>query len=214
MAAPFFRLGLLALLFPAYAMAAALVVTVTDKAGQPLRDAVVYAETDAPSSALKPKLVQIEQRDRQFIPKVTVVQSGTSIAFPNNDTVRHHVYSFSPAKTFEVRLYTGVPKNPERFDKAGTVTLGCNIHDQMIAFVQVVDTPHFAKTDAKGRATLDLPAGKYELKGWHYNMAQEQAHARQAVTVAAGDATASFKLNVQAGAFDNDGQYQPKQYKY
>ncbi|MFZ6753954.1 methylamine utilization protein [Undibacterium sp. Dicai25W] len=103
---------------------------------------------------------------------MTVVQTGTLISFPNNDTVKHQAYSFSPAKTFELKLYSGKPSEPLLFDKAGTVTVGCNIHDQMLAYIHVVNTPFFAKTDAHGNATLSgLPQGKYILKVWHYQQA-------------------------------------------
>lgn len=105
---------------------------------------------------------------------MTVIQAGSSIIFPNKDSVRHHVYSFSPAKTFELKLYSGVPSTPVVFDKAGTVVLGCNIHDQMLAFVYVVDTPYFAKTDASGKVKIgDVPNGDYLLKVWHYALRKE-----------------------------------------
>jgi plastocyanin len=147
---------------------AGVAVHVNDSAGQPVADAVVYLE----GSGLQlktPQPAEIEQKDKKFIPLVTVVQTGTAIAFPNNDTVRHHAYSFSPAKVFDIKLYSGRPEKPIIFDKAGTVVIGCNIHDQMIAYVQVVDTPYFAKTDASGKALINtVPNGKYTLKVWHY----------------------------------------------
>ena len=86
----------------------------------------------------------IDQRDKQFIPYVTALQVGTSVWFANTDKIRHHVYSFSPAKKFELPLYAGVPAEPVVFDQPGFVTLGCNIHDWMIAYVAVLTTPYFA----------------------------------------------------------------------
>ena len=154
--------------------AADLNIDVLDTTGSPIENAVVYAEPDNKSSIPAANAI-IEQRGKQFNPLVSVVQAGTDVTFPNFDSVRHHVYSFSPAKTFELKLYTGVPTSPIKFDKAGTVVLGCNIHDYMVAFIHVVDTPYFAKTIKLGKAVLrDLPNGNYTLKAWHYALAKEK----------------------------------------
>ncbi len=154
--------------------AAELTVDVLDAAGAPIENAVVYAEPEN-KAALPPAAAIIEQRGKQFNPLVSVVQTGADITFPNFDSVRHHVYSFSPAKTFELKLYSGVPTNPVKFDKAGTVILGCNIHDTMVAFVHVVDTPYFAISSKAGKAVLhDLPNGNYTLKAWHYALAKDK----------------------------------------
>ena len=110
----------------------------------------------------------MDQRDQQFAPPVLAVQRGTAVRFPNSDQIRHHVYSFSEAKRFELRLYSGVPADPVIFDRAGTVVLGCNIHDNMIGFVRVVDTPWFAKSGASGVARVEhVPAGRYRVELWH-----------------------------------------------
>ena len=120
--------------------------------------------------------VEIAQSHRQFSPQVTLVTVGTSIAFPNLDTVRHHVYSFSPVKPFELKLYAGVPAAPILFDKPGIVTLGCNIHDAMVAWVVVVDTPLYARSTSSGKAQIDaVPAGDYELRVWHSDLADSSA---------------------------------------
>jgi plastocyanin len=111
----------------------------------------------------------IDQINKTFVPRVSVVRAGTAITFPNSDRIRHQVYSFSPANTFTLKLYAGSPKTPVIFDQAGLVVLGCNIHDNMIAFVGVVDSPYFAKTTDSGAATLNLPAGRYRLRAWHPN---------------------------------------------
>ncbi|MES2103832.1 MAG: methylamine utilization protein [Pseudomonadota bacterium] len=176
---------------------AALTVQVTDSAGQPVADAVVYAEGSA--ALLKsPVQVDIEQKDKKFNPLVTVVQTGTAINFPNNDTVRHHAYSFSAPKPFDIKLYSGTPSKPIVFDKAGTVVVGCNIHDQMIAYIQVVDTPFFAKTDASGRARIgSIVAGKYSLKTWHYKQATGIPVNEETITYK-DDATITVKLNYKA----------------
>jgi plastocyanin len=184
------------------AMAASVNVKVTDLAGNVVPDAVIYVEAAGGQTipkVLKP--AEIAQRNQQFWPLVTVVQTGSQITFPNHDKLRHQVYSFSPAKTFELKLYAKGTAPPVLFDKSGTVVLGCNIHDQMIAYVQVVNTPYFAKTDAAGLARLEnLPAGKYVLKTWYYTMPVNAAALEQPLTLSAADGAidAAVKLNVKA----------------
>jgi plastocyanin len=150
------------------AFAAPLVVTVTDAAGKPLEGAVVTVSVaGAAKVAPAGTTAQMAQQNRQFSPQIIVVQAGTAVSFPNLDTVRHHVYSFSPIKTFELKLYAGTPSTPIVFDKVGTAVLGCNIHDQMSGWVVVVDTPYFARTDAAGQAKIDVPEGEHVLHAWH-----------------------------------------------
>lgn len=125
----------------------------------------------------------MDQKNRMFIPHVLPVQTGTAVQFPNSDDVRHHVYSFSPAKPFQLPLYKGTPANPEVFDRAGVVTLGCNIHDQMSAFIVVVDTPYFEKTPVGGRATLRvLNGGRYTVRVWYPDMREEPPPHRVTLT--------------------------------
>lgn len=152
-------------------------VQVRDAKGQPLANAVIAVELKGQPSRLpagSKTLAQMEQRSRQFQPFVLAVQTGTPVNFPNFDTVRHHVYSFSAAKKFDVKLYSGTPAEPIVFDKPGVATLGCNIHDSMSAHVVVVDTPLFGKTDASGLLKLDLPAGEHVLRYWHPGFKQPQ----------------------------------------
>ncbi|MDE3009260.1 MAG: methylamine utilization protein [Pseudomonadota bacterium] len=109
----------------------------------------------------------IDQVNRQFVPQVSVIETGAAVTFPNKDNIRHHVYSFSPAKPFELKLYSGRPANPVVFDHAGLVTLGCNIHDVMLGYVLVVDTPYHTVSQADGTAVLhDVPAGDWQLHAW------------------------------------------------
>jgi plastocyanin len=176
--------------------AATLEVRVRDASGAPVPDAAVYAvPASGPVDARNARAVSIEQVDREFVPYVTVVQAGTPVSFPNRDPIQHHVYSFSPAKPFEIKLYTG--NSPEiLLDRPGLVTLGCNIHDWMIAYIVVVPTPHFGRTDAAGAARLrDLPAGAYELRAVHPNQ-RAPAPAQNPALEAAAAATASFVLDV------------------
>lgn len=164
--------------------AAELTVQVNSVAGTAVEDAVVYMEPKNKVSATGGSSVSIAQKNKAFTPLVTAIQIGTSITFPNKDSVRHHVYSFSPAKAFELKLYSGVPSTPVVFDKAGTVVLGCNIHDQMLAFIHIVDTPYFAKSDASGKVKLsDLPSGDYLLKVWHYKLKKENVTVDKLVSI-------------------------------
>ena len=155
--------------------AASLTVRVADQAAAAVEDAVVYAIPVGTTAASKtPVPAEIAQVKLAFVPLVTVVQTGASVTFPNRDTVRHHVYSFSPAKLFELRLYSGSPTTPVVFDKAGLVVLGCNIHDRMVAYVLVVDTPWFGKTATSGQVKLDgLPPGEYKISVWNPRMKAE-----------------------------------------
>lgn len=177
-----------------HAQAAELSVQVLDQAGNPLSNAVVYLETSVKSAVKSTTEANVDQKNKQFSPIVSVVQVGTSVNFPNKDSVRHHVYSFSPAKTFELKLYSGVPAKPVVFDKPGTVILGCNIHDNMLAYIHIVDTPYFGKTDVNGMVKLtDLPTGQHTLKAWHYATVKENFVSEQKVTVKSND-TVSIKL--------------------
>jgi plastocyanin len=162
---PFFLFAVLAV---ARAHAAPLVVNVTDAAGKPVEGAVItVAVSGAAKVAPAGTVAQMAQQNRQFVPRILVVQAGTSVNFPNLDTVRHHVYSFSPIRPFELKLYAGTPSAPIVFDKVGTAVLGCNIHDKMSAWVVVVDTPYFGKTDAAGRVQIEVPDGEHLLRAWH-----------------------------------------------
>jgi plastocyanin len=156
---------------PLVALAGEVHAQVRDKAGKPLADAVVVAlpsfKTGAGEGAATATIF-VDQINKEFVPYVLPVRVGTTVNFPNKDKIRHHVYSFSPAKNFELPLYSGKPAAPVLFDKAGAVVLGCNIHDWMIAYVYVAESPYFAKTGADGQATIsDLPAGNYTLRAWH-----------------------------------------------
>ena len=171
------------------AAAASVGVFVSDAAGRPLPDAVVMLEPAGARLPVAPMAgVRISQHKRQFAPQVSVVTVGTPVSFPNDDTVRHHVYSFSAVKTFELKLYAGVPNAPVVFDKPGIAVLGCNIHDQMIAWVVVVDTPLFARSAASGKARIEgVPAGSYQLRVWHPSMPEATPPTSNAVAVAGAD---------------------------
>jgi plastocyanin len=166
--------------------------------GEPVGDAVVSLiplDHAAPPVAETAK-VEIAQENQEFIPYVTVVQAGTRVVFPNEDSVQHHVYSLSKAKKFELPLYNPGQKESLVFDVAGLVTIGCNIHDWMISHLVVVPTPWFAKSDPKGAATLTAPAGRYRLELWHPRLATPLT---REVTLAEGPAGhEDFTLTLKA----------------
>ncbi|MBC7995984.1 MAG: methylamine utilization protein [Rhizobacter sp.] len=182
------------------AQAAVVSVTVTDAAGRPLADAVVMLEPASGKLPVKPMAqVNVAQVSRQFEPRLTVVTVGTPVNFPNFDTVRHQVYSFSPIKTFELKLYAGVPSAPVVFDKPGVAVLGCNIHDRMAAWVVVVDTPHHARTSASGAVRIDgVAAGSYRLRAWHAGVPAGKEPAPVDLSISAGGAQAQIQLPASA----------------
>ena len=148
-----------------------LVVDVLDKDGAPVPGVAVYAvPADGallPPTALERPTAIMDQHDRAFVPHLLVVRTGTEIHFPNSDSVSHHVYSFSKTLPFALPLYTGDVHPPLLFDTSGIVTLGCNIHDDMVGYVLVVDTPYFGTTSDRGSAKLaSLPPGRYRVQIW------------------------------------------------
>ena len=146
-------------------------VKVTDTSGQPLNNAVVFLKSPDIIASSQPLTgAEIAQKDRQFIPGVQVVTVGTAIDFPNLDDVRHHVYSFSPAKIFELKLYAQKPEAPVIFEETGIIELGCNIHDSMLGWVLVNDSSVFATTDDSGQVTFSgYQPGQYTIDVWHRN---------------------------------------------
>lgn len=165
------------------APAGVLEAVVTDEGGSPVDDAIVYLTT--PGTGRTPPPATVDQVDRTFVPAVLPVEVGTAVQFPNRDGILHHVYSLSPAKKFEIKLYRGVPP-PIVFDKPGEVVVGCGIHDWMVAHIFVVPSPHFARTSG-GRAVLrEVPTGAQELRVWHARMRAATETTGQKVMLAPG----------------------------
>jgi plastocyanin len=162
--------GLLALFASGMASAAQLAVTVADREGKPVGDAVVslLRQDGAGPHAAAPSTHTIDQKDLTFIPYVEVFRPGDRVVFHNSDHTRHHVYSFSPAKTFEYVIAPEQAAPPLKLDRTGVIAVGCNIHDSMISYLYVTDASWFARTDASGRVQFgDLPAGAYDVRVWH-----------------------------------------------
>lgn len=181
------------------AHAAVVTVEASDPAGKPLPGTVLAVMVKGvPAAAPADATAQITQKGKQFHPELTVIQTFTAVSFPNQDLVRHHVYSFSPVHRFELKLYAGTPAAPVVFDKPGVAVLGCNIHDRMHAWVVVVDTPYFASTDDAGRATLNVPAGDHLLRAWSTGMAEDAPWTEQRLRV--GDTPSSVRIVVEGGA--------------
>jgi plastocyanin len=135
----------------------------------------------------KPAPAIMDQVDRQFAPHVLVIPVGSPVSFPNSDSIAHQVYSFSPAKSFKLKLYQGKPYKPEAFGREGVVTLGCNIHDQMRAYVYVVEAQYFGRADHEGRwIAPNVEPGEYTLTIWHpLSSKNQESVLTQKVTVSA-----------------------------
>lgn len=191
-------LGMVVAMAAPASLAGDLTLELRDASGKPLPDAVIYA---MPSRGAGPGVQAhsraiIDQVNKEFVPRVSIVQAGTEIQFPNSDNIRHSIYSFSVAKVFTTKLYSGRGAAPVLFDKTGLIVLGCNIHDSMVAWVVVVDTPWFAKSGADGSATIHgLPTGDYQLTAIApeldltapaFGLHVESAPLRQALTLEAG----------------------------
>ena len=189
----------------AKAQTAEIAATVTDDQGLPVADAVVVA---VPANGGARPLAKgtesahagvVDQVDKEFAPKVTAILVGTAVTFPNHDNVRHQVYSFSPAKRFELPLYAGVPAAPVVFDKPGVVVLGCNIHDWMVGYIYVSESPYFAKTGKDGKAIIaGLPPRIYSVRVWHPQLEAAEETTRKSVDASRpGRAEVAWQLKLK-----------------
>ncbi len=192
------------LLFATAATAGDLTVSVRDAAGRPVRDAVVTVHPAAgvPRGPIRFAWpLRMTQEDIQFDPYVLVVPVGGTVAFPNLDRVRHQVYSFSRGNRFEIELFGKDQTRTHTFAAAGIAALGCNIHDQMLAYIKVVDTPWAAKTSANGDVTLGgVPAGGATLRVWHPRLAGRGNEGSRAITVTAAAGRQTFSGDFSARA--------------
>src|SRR5450631_3267820 len=191
----------LMLLGAALVQGAEMRVLVKDYKGKLVADAVVLAVPVDPRGALhaRPPADAVDQVDKQFVPYVKPIFVGSTVRFPNSDNIRHQVYSFSPAKKFELPLYSGTDAPPIIFDKPGVVVLGCNIHDWMIGYIYVSETPFFTKTGPLGTAVIDdMPPGEYTVRVWHPGMEHgEETTARQVTLNADSPASVTWELSLK-----------------
>lgn len=182
------------LLFSGMVNAGTVDIHITNQFGEPLANAVVEILQPKPPTAAA-DTVYVYQQDLAFNPYVTAIPVGTYVNFPNLDKTRHHVFSFSPAKTFEIKLFVGKPRDPILFDKPGIVALGCNIHDNMQAFIYVGTSHQLAVTNAQGIASFTLPdTFDYQIKLWH--PWQLQDHPEQQISSVSP--TLAFSMTVDA----------------
>lgn len=174
---------------------AALSVAITSVTGQSLEHAVVSLHArDVPPADLQ-TIAIMDQGNLQFTPTVVGIQAGTLVSFPNRDDVRHHVYSFSHPNAFELKLYHGEAGQFHRFEYSGVVVLGCNIHDGMVGYLRVVDTPYFAVSDAQGTLHIDnVPAGDYQMQTWHPDLGMR--FEQEMISLVAGDNNTRLSLDM------------------
>ena len=163
-----------------------LTLTIVDAMGNPLPNAVVIVDNaHVPDRAkLKVEKKIIDQVDRQFKPFMTVIKAGSEVTFPNSDNIRHHVYSFSKPKPFELKLYANEEKPTLSFNKPGVVTLGCNIHDQMIAHIVITEDETAWITGENGKVTLELNTAVESLLSariWHPLMSSDLTSAKDVI---------------------------------
>ena len=196
---------LMLILAPATAMAGDLVMTVRDSTGKAVPNAVVMVKPAAgvPAGPIRfPWPYSVAQQNIQFDPFVLIVPVGATVAFPNKDKVRHHVYSFSAGNKFELKLFGKDESRSVVFKAVGVAAIGCNIHDQMVGFIQVVDTPFAVKTDAAGLATIrGVPAGAASIRIWHpYLRAPRNELVRPATFAASGAVRDAVTVELRAPA--------------
>ncbi|MEN0106960.1 MAG: methylamine utilization protein [Pseudomonas sp.] len=189
--------------------AAQLQAKLVDAQGKPIEGAVITLQGPA-GAELPAQTAIMDQVQKQFAPSVLAVHTSTKVTFPNSDNIRHHVYSFSPAKRFELRLYEGTPTEPITFDKPGVVVLGCNIHDWMVGYIYVTDDPWFATSDASGVVKLELPAGQYNVTLWHPKAPDLLPQKAGELTVAEPGTAHQYAVNVTENAEERAETTAPK----
>lgn len=193
--------GLVLTLTGVTAQAAGLQVQVQDGDGQPVENAaIVVRALDDPPELPSGQEEIVDQVDREFVPPAIVVPVNTRISFPNSDDIRHHVYSFSEAKSFELPLYTGTPARPIEFPNPGIVTIACNIHDWMLAHIYVVDSRWHGLTDGEGTwGVSGLPGRRYRVEVWHHALAAEQQKVGEIELDADGSAELEATVEMATG---------------
>lgn len=191
-----------AMLFAGEAAAADLTVRVVDGAGAAVENAVV---TFTPAAGVKGPIrfswpYQVAQQNMQFTPHILIVPVGATVGFPNLDRVRHHVYSFSEGNRFELELFGRDESRSHRFTKPGIAAVGCNIHDQMQAYIVVVDTPHVGRTTSSGAVVISDAIGAGTLKVWHPNLRARGGSVSRTMTLPAdGAVQETFSVQLRAG---------------
>lgn len=177
--------------------AATVSIDVRGSDGKPLAGAVVTLNTARPPAApiRFEHRYEMAQQNITFVPHVLIVPVGATVTFPNRDKVRHHVYSFSKARKFDLKLYGKDETRSVVFDKPGVVALGCNIHDAMNGYVVVVDTPYAVQTDASGHAAIaGVPPGGATVRVWHPSIRAPDNLLVQSATIAPSGFAATYTV--------------------
>ena len=171
--------------------------SVTAPQGAAIAGAVVFVQAPSQPTASQHATAVVDQVEKTFVPGILPIMVGTYVRFPNHDQIQHHVYSFSPTKTFELPLYKGEDAPPVLFDKAGVVKIGCNIHDWMSGIILVLPTPHFTVTDASGKYVLEnVPEGNYTVVVWHAQSNVKPADTGRQIQVREDVANVNFTLTL------------------
>jgi len=186
------------------AFSSTITVKVIDAEGQPLEGVVIENALSSPAGTAAKSLAVVDQIDKAFVPEMIVIQRGQLVDFPNSDNIRHHVYSFSTPKIFELKLYADRPENPVRFDQPGVVVLGCNIHDAMVGYIYIASDDNVVQTDKEGFATLSLNNEAKALTLWHPYQSQGPDHrvtlALEHLEMSAASGVATVTLEIEAPA--------------
>ncbi|MDT0603968.1 methylamine utilization protein [Thalassotalea castellviae] len=158
-------------------VAHATTINVINQDGQPLADVVLEIPLHHSEENDFTTPLIMDQIDKSFAPNVLIAPKNSLVSFPNSDDIRHHVYSFSAAKTFELKLYAARPKNPVEFEQEGIVVLGCNIHDSMVGYIYVHDNTYTVKSNVTGKIEIDeIPALAKSFYLWHPNAMKGVEH--------------------------------------
>ena len=184
-----------------------------DKAGTPVVDAVVAIPTISDTEKVPQKIAVMDQINKQFLPRVLTITQGQQVAFPNSDDIRHHVYSFSATKPFEIKLFKGSVTTPILFDKAGIVVLGCNIHDQMVGYIYVAHNEQTFISNEQGEVVL--PDSAKVIHVWHANLSPQNTK-RESIDIEQLPSTnglVQLNLNMLLPQQNNE-QGQPSTYKF
>ncbi|HET9447505.1 MAG TPA: hypothetical protein VFO35_14660 [Steroidobacteraceae bacterium] len=182
---------------PADAVARTITGQVVEQDGKPIANAVVFVQEPAAMSSAAASPAIMDQFNKTFVPEMLPIAVGTQVRFPNRDQIRHHVYSFSRPKRFELPLYKGEDAPPVLFDKPGVVKIGCNIHDWMSAIILVLPNQRFAVTKEDGTFSLPgLESGNYTITAWHAQAREKTDDVAQRVAVMDHDPRLNFKLSL------------------
>jgi plastocyanin len=192
------------------ALAGGLTIRVVDAAGHPVQDVVVTLKPVS-GAALHPRMegpYRVTQQDTQFHPFVSVVPAGATVAFPNLDSFRHHVYSFSAAKRFELKLFARDQTRSVTFDQPGVIAIGCNIHDSMSAYIFVTDTVWTTRSPANGTVRfIDTPGGPFTLQVWHPYLRAPGGVLTHSYTASGADRSETITVSLRAPPMHAMGAY-------